>query len=82
MAGEDQHQPGEHVAECLLRRDADEEMASAPPTRSWLTGTPNSTSVMTSVVNSPTTKIAYRTMAECAGPAFGSSSFLDFPARP
>ena len=57
-------------------------MVIAPPRTSWLTSTPNSTSVITRVVNAPTIKMAYRTMAECAGPAVGSSSSLDFPARP
>ena len=54
----------------------------APPRISWLTLTPNSTRVITRVVNAPTIKIAYRTIAAYAGPAFGSSSSLDFPARP
>jgi hypothetical protein len=54
----------------------------APPRTSWLTSTPNSTSVITRVANAPTIKMAYRAMAECAGPAVGSSSSLDFPARP
>ena len=50
--------------------------------RSWLTGTPNSQRVTTSVVSPPTIKMAYLTMAACGVPAFGSSSCLDFPARP
>ena len=37
---------------------------------------------MTRVVNAPTSKMAYLTTAECEVPAFGSSSCLDFPARP
>ena len=43
-------------------------------------GTLNRSSVSTSVVNAPTIRMTYLTMAACGTPALGSSSCLDFPA--
>ena len=57
-------------------------LVRAPPRTSWPIGTPNSSSVMTSVVNAPTISRTYRTIAACEVLALGSSNWRDLPARP
>jgi len=57
-------------------------LVSAPPRTSWPIGTPNSSKVVTSVVNPPMSSRAYRTMAACEAPTRRSSSCLAFPASP
>jgi hypothetical protein len=57
-------------------------LVSAPPSSSWPTGTPNSTSVTISVVTAPMRSSAYRTTDAWDAPVTGLSTSRALPDKP